>query len=147
MQTLIHERVRSATEGTNPTAILRMSSGWLVLGDNQRLRGYSLLLSDPVVIDINDLPAVARHNFLRDMVLIGDALLEVTGAKLINYMILGNCDRALHAHIHPRYSDEPDQTRQNGPWVYNNENVPFDQARDRELMDRIRAAVNHRSAS
>jgi diadenosine tetraphosphate (Ap4A) HIT family hydrolase len=144
METLIHKRVRLANEGQNPTAIRKLASGWLVLGDNQRLPGYSLLLSDPVAPDINALAADARASFLRDMVLIGDALLEVTGAKLINYMILGNFDHALHAHIHPRYADEADQTRQNGPWVYNGENVPFDLARDRDLVDRIAVAIDRR---
>jgi diadenosine tetraphosphate (Ap4A) HIT family hydrolase len=144
METLIHKRVRLAHEGNNPTAIRRLPSGWVVLGDNQRLRGYSLLLSDPVALDINELSPKARADFLRDMVLIGDALMEVTGAKLINYMVLGNLDRALHAHIHPRYADEPDQIRRQGPWAYNHDEVPFDPARDRDLMDRIGQAIDRR---
>jgi diadenosine tetraphosphate (Ap4A) HIT family hydrolase len=144
METLIHQRVRLANEGKNPTAIRRMSSGWLVLGDNQKLRGYSLLLSDPVVLDINQLGPDARASFLHDMVLIGDALLEVTGANLINYMVLGNWDHALHAHIHPRYSDEPEETRRQGPWAYLNQNVGFDSARDRDLMDQIDRSIDRR---
>jgi diadenosine tetraphosphate (Ap4A) HIT family hydrolase len=146
MDTLIHQRVRLAHEGKNPTAIRHMSSGWLILGDNQRLRGYSLLLSDPVVGDINELSGEARADFLRDMVIIGDALLEVTGAMLINYMMLGNWDRALHAHIHPRYTNEPDQTRPQGPWAYHHDNVPFDLERDAGLMDQIGQAVDRRTA-
>ncbi len=146
METLIHKRVRLANEGKNPTAIRRLPSGWLVLGDNQKLRGYCVLLSDPVVLDINALGPPERAQFLSDMTLIGDALLEVTGAKLINYMILGNWDRALHAHIHPRYSDEPDETRQQGPWVYNPQEQPFDASRDRGLMEKIGKAVDRRMA-
>ena len=53
--TLIHERVEAARAGTNPTVICRMPSGWAVLGDAQFLRGYSLLLADPVVADLNAL--------------------------------------------------------------------------------------------
>src|SRR5690349_18174687 len=118
MNTIIHERVSAAAAGTNRTVIRRMPSGWLVLGDVQTLRGYCLLLADPVVQDINSLSAEARATFLRDMVLVGDALLEVTGARLINYQLLGNTDRALHAHIHPRYADEPDDKRQFPVWEY-----------------------------
>jgi diadenosine tetraphosphate (Ap4A) HIT family hydrolase len=147
MPTLIHQRVRAAHEGRNPTVICRMSSGWLVLGDNQRLRGYSLLLSDPVATDINALAPQERAAFCRDMVLIGDALLEVTGAQLINYMVLGNLDRALHAHIHPRYANEPDQTRRTGPWAYQEPQVPFDLQRDGALMQQIAAAVERRLAA
>jgi diadenosine tetraphosphate (Ap4A) HIT family hydrolase len=146
METLIHNRVRLAREGKNPMVIRRMPSGWLVLGDNQRLRGYCLLLSDPVALDINDLAPDARTAFLRDMASIGDALLEVTGATLINYMLLGNLDRALHAHVHPRYADESDDRRQQGPWAYHGENVPFDLSRDRSLMERIGEAIDRRGA-
>ena len=45
--TIIHERVDLARKGKNPTVICRLRSGWVVLGDDQRLRGYSLLLADP----------------------------------------------------------------------------------------------------
>ncbi len=114
-----------------------MASGWLVLGDNQRLRGYSLLLSDPVALDITALAPEPRAALIRDMVIIGDALMEVTDSKLINYLVLGNLDRALHAHIHPRYQDAPPETRQQGPWAYHNQDVPFDLSRDRDLMERL----------
>jgi diadenosine tetraphosphate (Ap4A) HIT family hydrolase len=105
-----------------------------------------VLLSNPVALDINELAPPARAAFLRDMVIAGDALLEVTGARLINYMVLGNYDRALHAHIHPRYADEPPDTRQQGPWAYHGQDVPFDVQRDRDLMQRIGNALDRRTA-
>jgi diadenosine tetraphosphate (Ap4A) HIT family hydrolase len=125
-----------------------MASGWLVLGDVQTIRGYCLLLADPVVRDINALDADGRAAFLRDMVIVGDALLEVTGARLINYELLGNSDLALHAHINPRYADEPDDKRRFSVWEYHRDGatkkVPFDAVRDRALMERIGAAIDRR---
>jgi hypothetical protein len=85
MKTLIHERVDSARSGTNPTVIGKMASGWAVLGDTQFLPGYCLLLPDPVVPSINSLGVEERAQFLKDMVAIGDALLEATAAYRINY--------------------------------------------------------------
>ncbi len=124
-----------------------MPSGWLVLGDVQTLRGYCLLLSDPVVQDINALGHDARARFLLDMTSIGDALLEVTGARLINYQLLGNTDRALHAHLHPRYANEPDDKRSVPPWEYHRgPQIPFDAERDKELMEQIGKAVDRRLA-
>ena len=102
MSTLIHQRVEIARAGTNPSVICRMPSGWAVLGDTQVTRGYTVLLPDPVVPDLNVLSLGDRAAYLRDMSIIGDALLEVTGADLINYEILGNAERALHTHIVPR---------------------------------------------
>ena len=118
MPTLIHRRVEAARNGTNPTVICRVPSGWCVLGDVQFLRGYALLLPDPVVPDLNALDQQGRAQFLHDMTVLGDALLEVTGADRINYQILGNLEPALHAHIFPRSRTEPAPYRTSLPQSY-----------------------------
>jgi diadenosine tetraphosphate (Ap4A) HIT family hydrolase len=146
--TTIQERVEMARAGTNPTVICRMPSGWAVLCDMQHLPGYSILLPDPVVGSINDLDREQRAAYLCDMVTIGDALLEVTGAFRINYAILGNTDPALHAHIVPRYLTEPDEIRKGPPWLYPKEVLDtrlFDRTRDQELMARIAEAIKKHS--
>lgn len=64
---MIHERVALARAGRNPHVIARLNSGWAVLADHQFLRGYCLLLPDPVVGHLTDLDHVrsgcvsARH--------------------------------------------------------------------------------------
>jgi diadenosine tetraphosphate (Ap4A) HIT family hydrolase len=144
MPTLIHQRVEAARAGTNPTVICRMPSGWAVLGDVQFLRGYSLLLADPVVPDLNALDAKSRARYLLDMTILGDALLEVTGAYRINYEILGNLEPALHAHIFPRYMTEPEALRKGPPFLYDKAfraSMKFDHERDKELMGQIAEAV------
>jgi diadenosine tetraphosphate (Ap4A) HIT family hydrolase len=142
---MVHQRVELSREGKNPTVIGRMPSGWAVLGDTQISRGYCILLSDPVVPDLNALSLEDRVAYLRDMSIIGDALLEVTGAALINYEILGNTDRALHAHIVPRYIDEPDETRRKPIWFSDFDKAPkFDQERDKQLLDSIAQAIQKR---
>ena len=115
---IIHERVALANKGENKTVIKKMKSGWVVLGDNQIIPGYCILLSDPVVESINVLKKDKRNQFLMDMGVIGDALLKALNADLINYMILGNLDRSLHAHIHPRYKNEKDEYRKKPPYIY-----------------------------
>src|SRR5512138_1698443 len=145
MSTLIHQRVALAQDGKNPSVICQMPSGWAVLADTQVTPGYTILLSDPVVLDLNALSLEDRLTYLRDMSIIGDALLEVTGAALINYEILGNTDRALHAHIIPRYADEPDEQRRKPIWFSDLAQAPkFDLERDRELMDSIAQAIQKR---
>ena len=79
------------------------------------------------------------------MVLIGDAFLEVTGAARISYSVLGNSDPALHAHIIPRYEDEPEKLRRGPTAFYDRENAPqFDAERDAELMEQLRKATQKR---
>ena len=138
----VYERVKQTRRGENPTVICRMPSGWAVLGDSQFLRGYSLLLPDPVVPDLNALNTPDRTRFLLDMTLLGDALLEVTGAARINYSIFGNSDAALHAHVTPRYRGEPETLRRGPPAFYDRKNAPkFDPERDAALIEHLREAV------
>lgn len=142
MSTLIHERVDDCRQGENPKFIARVSSGWVVLGDVQFLRGYSLLLPDPVVGDLNELDQSHREAYLYEMTVVGDALLSVTDTYRINYEILGNTEAALHAHIFPRYLSEPEELRKMPVWSYDWKSAPvFDLERDRELMDRIRDKI------
>ena len=145
--TLIHERVAQCQAGENEKAIGRVASGWVVLGDVQFLRGYALLLADPVVPDLNALDANARKTFLYEMSVLGDVLLSVTEARLINYEMLGNAEHALHAHLFPRYADEPEALRRRPAWFYAKEEragAPFALERDRGLMDEIRGGLQAR---
>lgn len=144
MKTLIDERVEQARANANPTVICRMPSGWAVLGDAQFFHGYSLLLPDPVVPDLNALGPDARRQYLYDATVIGDALLEVTDSYRINYEILGNLDPALHTHIFPRYRHEPEEYQRGPIYFYPREqrgSRPFDYERDRELLQLLAGAI------
>src|SRR5262252_1323542 len=92
--TAIHAQVVAAREGRDPRVIARLFSGWVVFGQQQFVRGYALLLPDPVVPSLNALGAKERSQFLMDMTKVGDALLKVCGALRINYAIYGNLEPA-----------------------------------------------------
>ena len=147
MSLSIPERLAAAHAGSNPTIICRVPSGWVVLCDLQYLHGYSILLADPVAASLNDLDPLRRAAFLDDMARIGDGLLEVTGAARINYAICGNSDPFLHAHVMPRFSNEPEAVRRNHPWSYPQAEMDanrFDPDRDREMMRRLADAIQRR---
>lgn len=110
-QNLIEQRVRQARDGKNRYVITKMRSGWLVVGDVQPLDGYCLLLADPVVPSINALNEADRMVYWSDVSHVGDALLAVTRAKLINYETWGNSEPALHTHIMPRYEEEDEHAK------------------------------------
>ena len=141
-KTIIHKRVEACRAGSFEKAICRVSSGWVVMGDVQFLRGYSLVLPDPVVSDLNALPLQARAELMQDVTRVGDALLEITGAVRINYEILGNLEPALHVHVFPRYADEPESLRTRPVWFYDWDAAPaFDVRRDADLMAALRAEL------
>ena len=86
-----------------------------MFGEQQFLRGYALLLPDPVVGTLNALTGSARRIFLEDMARLGDEVLAATGALRINYAMFGNVEPALHAR--------------------------FDAARDAALLAAVRSAL------
>jgi diadenosine tetraphosphate (Ap4A) HIT family hydrolase len=142
-ETQIHRLVTAAREGREPRVIARLSSGWVLFGERQFVRGYALLLPDPVVPTLNALGAQERAQFLTDMAKVGDALLKVTGALRINYAIFGNVEPALHAHVIPRFVDEPEDKRTAHPWAYDWEAAPaFDRVAMADLAESLRRELN-----
>jgi diadenosine tetraphosphate (Ap4A) HIT family hydrolase len=142
MSTAIHRRVAACRAGTDPAVIARLPSGWAVMGDPQVLTGYCLLLPDPVVPHLNALPPDAQVIFLADLARLGQAVLEATGAVRINYAMFGNLEPALHAHVHPRFADEPEAMRTAHPWAYDWSSARrFDMGRDGALLAALQARL------
>ncbi|MET9467113.1 diadenosine tetraphosphate hydrolase [Streptomyces sp. NPDC006544] len=107
------DRIGSALRGENPAVLRRLDAGFAVIGDVQFLPGYSVLLvDDPRVERLSDLPKDKRLAFLSDMDLLGEAVeraVRRTDAafRRVNLEILGNADGFLHAHVWPRFAWEP----------------------------------------
>ena len=145
MPTAIHRRVEQCRAGADPTLIAKLDSGWAVFGERQFLRGYALLLPDPVVPHLNAMPAAAQRAFLDDMARLGAAVLAATAALRINYAMFGNLEPALHAHVIPRFEAEDPGLATQHPWAYDWSAAPlFDLERDAELLATVRAALARR---
>jgi diadenosine tetraphosphate (Ap4A) HIT family hydrolase len=148
MSTAIHRLVERCRRGDDPTVVARLRSGWAVMGQRQVLRGYCLLLPDPVVPHLNALKPADRDVFLSELGLLGEAVLAATGALRINYAIFGNVEPALHAHVHPRYADEPEAMRTSHPWGYDWQLAPaFDAQSHAPLRDLIRLELGRLGAT
>ena len=140
----IDEVLHTARNGTNPTLITKMRSGFLLMGFQQFLPGYVVLFADPPAFSLNDLPLVERSNFLDDMAIAGDAVLCCTEAYRMNYEILGNKAPILHAHIFPRYMHEKEDYRTGPVWRYSQEifnSAMFDKEKCHSLMESIQLEV------
>lgn len=112
------DRITSAINGTNPMVMKEMIGGYAVFGDVQFLPGYSVLLPKRKVSSLNELSIEERTLFLRDMSVLGDAILTVCKPEKVNYDILGNTDNFLHAHVFPRYSTETPERLKKPVWLY-----------------------------
>ncbi|MCU4749525.1 diadenosine tetraphosphate hydrolase [Streptomyces sp. G-5] len=118
------DRIGAALRGENPTVLRRLVSGFAVIGDVQFLPGYSVLLVDePGVQRLSDLPKARRLSFLSDMDRLGEAVERVCrrldpGFRRVNLEILGNTDPFLHAHVWPRFAWEPAELVSRPVWLY-----------------------------
>jgi diadenosine tetraphosphate (Ap4A) HIT family hydrolase len=134
--------IGTAERGENPTAILRMRSGFAVMGWQQFLPGYALLLGIPKFARLEDMPRAQRAIFLEDMGLLGEAVAKVCNPLRMNYSIYGNTDAYVHAYVFPRYDWEPAERITRPVWQYPPEMWTdpahdFDEAEHGELKNRI----------
>lgn len=115
------DRIGSCISGENPTLMVKMKSGFAVIGDTQFLPGYCVLLHYPKVISLNELSLEERTQYLLDMTLIGDAIIKVCNPLRINYSTLMNLDHFLHTHIEARYDWEPEEYKCRPSYFYSKE--------------------------
>jgi diadenosine tetraphosphate (Ap4A) HIT family hydrolase len=112
------DRIGYALRGENPTMLARMRSGFVFMMDLQILPGWCVLTAYPQAKDLTALPIQKRMEFLADMHILGEAIEAVTNPVRMNYMILGNTDNYLHAHVHPRYQWEPPERLKQPAFLY-----------------------------
>ncbi len=142
------DRIGAALRGENPTVLRRLTSGFAVIGDVQFLPGYSVLLVDePDVQRLSDLPRVKRLSFLSDMDQLGEAV-ERACRRLdpaflrVNLEILGNRDPFLHAHVWPRFAWEPADVAGKPVWLYPRERWSDERFRLGPRHDVLRDAIS-----
>ncbi|MFE9174455.1 diadenosine tetraphosphate hydrolase [Streptomyces kebangsaanensis] len=118
------DRIGSALQGRNPTVLRRLTAGFAVIGDVQFLPGYSVLLvDDPAVQRLSELPGDKRLAFLSGMDELGEAVERACkrldpAFRRVNLEILGNTDPFLHAHVWPRFDWEPAHLVGRPVWLY-----------------------------
>ena len=115
-------RILSAINWTNPMLIKELKGGYAVFGDVQFLPGYCVLLPKKEVNSLNVLTLEEREQFLSDMSVLGDAIIQSCTPIRVNYDILGNTDNFLHAHVFPRYEWESEERKKMPVWLYDSSN-------------------------
>ncbi|MCV2459281.1 diadenosine tetraphosphate hydrolase [Streptomyces sp. ICN988] len=142
-----NDRIRAALKGENPTVLRRLTSGFAVIGDVQFLPGYSVLLVDePDVQRLSDLPRGKRLSFLSDMDQLGEAVEHVCrrldpAFRRVNLEILGNTDSFLHAHVWPRFEWEPADVVGRPVWLHPRERWSDEEFRLGSQHDVLREAI------
>ena len=124
------KRIEQIHAGTNPHFVAELQSGYVVIGDHQLFRGYSLLLCKQHTPELHLLGAGERSVFLEEMATVGEAVYNAFSPVKLNYELLGNTIQHMHWHVLPRHEDDPCP---NGPvWVLDRSVRYADSARPSE---------------
>lgn len=108
---LICTRIISIQKGENPYFVSELETGYVVLGDYQFFKGYTLFLCKDHRHELHELPSHFRKQHLFEMSQVAEAVHRAFHPVKLNYELLGNTDRHIHWHIFPRYADDPLPTR------------------------------------
>lgn len=100
---------RDEPEPPGYVTIADLPSAWLGASREAqgRLWGKCELLARTHYEELHTMPSEALSAFMVDLQRAGAALTAVSGAVRINYEVHGNTMPHLHAHLFPRYVDDP----------------------------------------
>ena len=137
---LICDRINMIKNGTNPYFVKELKTGYVVIGDHQHFKGYTLFLCREHKTELFQLDRKTKIKFLEEMTLVAEAVSKAFGAEKMNYELLGNGDTHLHWHLLPRISGDLDEYGNNGRgpvWWYPMEKMYSDDNRpsDKELEE------------
>ncbi len=106
---------------TDPFFVKELETGYVVIGDNQHFKGYSIFICKEHVTELFQLEYSYKMKFLEEMSIAAEAVSKAFGAEKMNYELLGNGDTHLHWHLFPRVSGDIDNYGNNGKgpvWWY-----------------------------
>lgn len=117
----ICDRINMIREGINPYLVRELETGYVVMGDNQHFKGYTLFLCKEHKTELFQLDHSMKMKFLEEMSIVAEAVSKAFHAEKMNYELLGNGDTHLHWHLFPRKVGDIENYGNNGKgpvWWY-----------------------------
>ena len=99
---LICERIELIKQGKNPHFVKELETGYVVIGDGQYFKGYTLFLAKEHVTELHQMEYETKIKFLEEMSIVQEAVAKAFQAEKINIELLGNGDAHVHWHLFPR---------------------------------------------
>jgi diadenosine tetraphosphate (Ap4A) HIT family hydrolase len=135
------EQLEVLKTGRHPRLVADLRRSYVVLGDNQGLPGWCVLIFKRHEEHLSDLSVDEQMALFREVAVVGNALRTGLGAARVNYECLGNQVAHLHWHVIPRYGNDP--APEKPVWGFDaamlKGNVSEEQAR--ETINRIRSVL------
>jgi diadenosine tetraphosphate (Ap4A) HIT family hydrolase len=120
--------------------IAELKGSYVILGDQQFYRGYSVLLAKTHATELYQMPAAAAHQMFDEVRLVAEAIATVVKPWKMNYECLGNSEPHVHWHLLPRFASESDKLRRGPIWLRpeSERKVRLDQNDRRALIASLR---------
>ena len=123
---MVCDRITMIKQGKNPYFVKELETGYVVIGDHQHSKGYSLFLCKEHKIELFQLDSATKIKFLEEMSIVAEAVFQAFGAEKMNYELLGNGDTHLHWHLFPRRTGDIENYGNSGKgpvWWYPKEKM------------------------
>ena len=147
---LICDRIEKIKNHENPYFVKELETGYVVIGDNQHFRGYTLFLCKQHKTELFLLEKDFAVKYMQEMILVAEAVRNAFGAEKMNYECLGQGDAHLHWHLFPRRTGDIENYGNSGRgpvwWypmdkMYTDENRPTDEELS-EMKEKLLAEIN-----
>ena len=99
---LICDRIELIKQGKNPHFVKELETGYVVIGEGQYFKGYTLFLAKEHVTELHQMEYETKIKFLEEMSIVQEAVAKAFQAEKMNIELLGNGDAHVHWHLFPR---------------------------------------------
>lgn len=96
---MVCQRIEKIKRGENPYFVKELETGYVVIGDFQRFKGYTVFICKECQPEIHLLESEFRKKFLEEMSIVGEAVYKAFKPDKLNYELLG-VGNAVHMHWH-----------------------------------------------
>ena len=111
---MICERIELIKQGKNPHFVKELETGYVVIGDGQYFKGYTLFLAKEHVTELHQMEYETKIKFLEEMSIVQEAVAKEFQAEKMNIELLGNGDAHVHWHLFPRKAGDMQGYGHNG---------------------------------
>lgn len=111
---LICDRIELIKQGKNSHFVKELETGYVVIGDGQYFKGYTLFLAKEHVTELHQMEYETKIKFLEEMSIVQEAVAKAFQAEKMNIELLGNGDAHVHWHLFPRKAGDMQGYGHNG---------------------------------
>lgn len=102
MHCMICDRIEQAKHQMNPYLVKELQTGYVVIGDHQYFKGYTIFICKEHVRELYDLKHEVMMTYLEELAMVSKAVSIAFQADKMNIESLGNGEAHLHFHLFPR---------------------------------------------